>query len=189
VDDGIGANKTANLVADAHAPILYHNVALRDTDVGVGQEPANRDQQPTQVFVDGIGIETIGDDDLHLRRVVPRQRSESTCFFRPQALSGRRVCEIVVAIRCGRTNAHAARAGVSDDAGIDAGIERSPRVRVDGVKARVGGRRVLDAEIETPLAKFPEKPSPFFFERDLGSSIAACFAIGRVELATTSGRR
>jgi hypothetical protein len=118
-----------------------------------------------RLFVDGVGIEAVGDDELRPRFALRIQRRNRPGFIVAQPFAELRICQVFITVSRGGPDPNAARACVSDDAIFESGIERAPCVRVDLFEPRVGIRVVADAEVEPALAQRHQPTLPFVLQR------------------------
>ena len=68
MDNHIGADEAADLVADAHPSVLNDDDHISDIDACASELWAEQWQQSSDVLVDRIGIQSVRHDEQQLRR-------------------------------------------------------------------------------------------------------------------------
>jgi len=164
MNDDLCTDQATDLVANANASILHDDVDCTGGRSAVDQQTPEYRKQYPELFVDGIRIEAVRDDQLRPRLTLRMQRRNDPRVIVAQPLAERRMGQIFVAVSRGCADANTARACFSDDAILESGVQRVPCVLVDSSEPCVGVRFIRNAEIEPALAQGTQPALTFFLE-------------------------
>src|SRR5262245_775405 len=92
-------------------------------------------QHRPQLLVDGVRVQPVGDDDLHVwpsRRV---QRCERSSILLAQSFTSRWMGQIVIATRGSRALTYGTRSRRRDDVLVDGRVQRGARIRIERVES------------------------------------------------------
>src|SRR6185369_2312431 len=112
MNDHLRANQPTDFVADPNASILHDDVdSTGRRSVLDQQAPEHRKQYP-ELFVDGVGIEAVRDDELRPRLALRIERRNRPGFIVAQPLAELRMCQVFITVSRGCPGPNAARTRV-----------------------------------------------------------------------------
>ena len=176
-----GVDEPADAIPNPNASVLDHDVNVADVVSVGGQEAAEPRQQGTKLLVHSVRVQSIRDDELHLRPLCRIQGRDLASVIAVQPLARWRVRQVVVPARRRRSNVQASRGRVLDHALVEPSVQCTARVRVDGLKSPVGLRRIDAAQIKAALAQRVQPSAPFVLERWRGAPVAAGLGVCGIE--------
>ena len=83
----VRAEQFARVIARAHAAVSDDDVDLADVKARLRQLTPQARQHRAQVFVERVGVQSVGEDELHLRAARAVERGDARSVFRAQSLA------------------------------------------------------------------------------------------------------
>ena len=174
------------MISRSHAPVLNHHVIVTDDVARLEKLSSERWQNQAEVFIYSVGIEAIGDHNLHPRPIDRVKSSDAPGVSVAEQFPLGRMRQIVISIRCLSSHSNFVRANISDNGIIEPGIQGSSRVRVDLVDSRCafGVQRSFRVgtvtKIKAAFDKLGNLSLAFFTQRFKHPGVAASFLVCRV---------